>query len=102
MSARRVIFSSLAMLAVACSEQPTRLFNTGDAAVNPRDVVTSDIATDVVAPEDRFDPLADRQAIRANRDFFVGVPSSSNERFGGEVTTRSAPSIVASISCGPS
>ena len=85
MNARRTLLATLATLAAACSEQPTRLFNTGDAAVNPRDVVTSDIATDVVTPEDRFDPLADRQAIRANRDFFVGVPSSSNERFGHSI-----------------
>lgn len=94
MNTRRVIFSTLATLAVACSEQPTRLFNTGDAAVSPRDVVATDIVSDVVTPEDRFDPLADRQAIRSNRDFFIGVPPTSVDRFGGEVTTRNAPSIV--------
>jgi len=95
MNARRTLLATLATLAAACSEQPSRQFNNGDARVTPRDTGADDIApVDVPAPVDRFDPLADRQAVRTNRDQFIGVPGSTADRFGGEVTTRNAPTIV--------
>lgn len=97
MIARRLLFVSLVSSAAlaACSEQPSRQFNNGDARVAPQDIMSDDVpAEDVPAPVDRFDPLADRQAVRANRDIFIGVPGSSVDRFGGEVTTTNAPSVV--------
>lgn len=94
MTARRSLLATLATLA-ACSEQPSRQFNTGDARAPAQDIVAADVpAPDVVTPEDRFDPLADRQAVRNNRDLFIAVPPTSADRFGGEVTTTNAPSIV--------
>lgn len=83
-----------ASLAAACSEQPARTFSNSDAAVR-RDVVATEVSLpDVGTVDDRFDPLADRQAIRTNRDTFIGVPPSTAERFDGEVTTQDPPSIV--------